>query len=164
MEGPVAFGDGLHLFQQLGLEGLFPGALVPDAPDGPFGMGNLLVATCFSNLPNHLCHDVAAGGSAPRLYANPVQDRNGELNIDVAHEPGRCDGAVGRDRLPVGRPPARLRRCLLRHDAVRLLGVVVLGFLAFAGLIELVDSGVGDRVEGDVGAFTRLCAGLRGRE
>ena len=34
--------------------------------------------------------------------------------------------------------------------------------LAFAGLIEVVDSGVGDRVEGDGGAFTRLCAGLRG--
>ena len=103
MEGPVAFGDGLHLFPQLGLEGLLPGTLFPDARHGVFGKGDLVATCCCSNLRQCRRHDATAGPHGP--YPDAAQDLDGELHLDVAHEVGRFDGGMGRDGILCGTPP-----------------------------------------------------------
>ena len=104
-EGPGAVGDGLRMLPQDGFERLFPDTRFPDARRRLFGKGDL-AAICYSNPLQRLCHDATAGDArAPRLYANPAEELNDELDLGVAHALGRRDGAMKRDGI-LGRTSA----------------------------------------------------------
>ena len=88
MEWPGAFGDGLRILTHRGCECHFP-----DALHGLFGKLRL---QC-------LCHDATARDvSTIRPYSNSLQEPDGDLDLDVAHESGRIGGAMGWEVSPGG--------------------------------------------------------------
>ena len=91
----MAIVEGLRIFHHDGLEGPFPGTLLPDAPDSFHGQMQRLVFGNSQCLSHHL---TAGDATSLRLYANPAQDFNGELNIEVTQVFRQRDGALGRDR------------------------------------------------------------------